>query len=100
MEELLEDVLFLLKVLASYPNIISLLIVWEFHIMHPAHTHFPVLLCLPHPVTLPLPKSQTGLICVIYICTGAWSNSQWPAPSAEMSHSSPTAFEKPSVVES
>lgn len=35
-------------------------------------------------------KNQTSPICVPYILTGAWSTSQWPAPSIELSPSSPT----------
>jgi len=54
-----------------------LLILWEFHIMHPIHP----LLVTSSPLTKGEIKIRNeSLICVIYILTGAWSNSQRPAP--------------------
>lgn len=49
--------------------IIFSLIIWEFHIMNPEHTHFPVLPGLPLPPTLRPPhqkkekKSKSNLCC-------------------------------------
>ena len=51
------------------PNIIFLLIIWEFHILHSDHTHFAVLPGVP--VCLHSTKSP---ICVAYILT------QWSCP--------------------
>ena len=43
----------------SFPNILFLLIRWEFHIIFPYHTHFPILPCPPsHPCALP--RKQTS----------------------------------------
>jgi hypothetical protein len=79
------------------PNITFLLIIWEFHIMHPDHIHISVLSgLLTHLCDLRTPltkrrkkqaknqfsptKIPTSPICVDHILTGTWSKSQWPAP--------------------
>jgi hypothetical protein len=59
-----------------FSNIIFLLIIWKFHIVHPEHTHFPVLPGLPHiPSWLPSrekeerkrkKKSQVHFVMPIY----------------------------------
>lgn len=62
-----------------------LLIILEFHIMHPEHTHFPIF----HPTYLPglLPekkekerkrKKLSSPFCVALTLTGVWSDTQWP----------------------
>lgn len=38
-------------------NIIFLLVLWEFHVIQPDHTHFPVLPC-PPPYDSPTTKQQ------------------------------------------
>jgi hypothetical protein len=55
-----------------------LLIVLEFHLMHPKHTHFPVLpgptptLCEPPPP--PKIEKITTPICIANVHTGTWSH--------------------------
>lgn len=63
-----------------------LLIIWNFHTMHPDHNHFPILACPPPTlVTSHKPKEKKKEkiptpICVSHILTGVLSNSQWSAP--------------------
>ena len=53
------------------PNIVFLLIILQFHMMHPDHTHFPALPGLPSSCA-PSLKNPTSLICVAHILIGAW----------------------------
>lgn len=63
-------------------NIIFLLIVWKINVMDLNFTHFLVHVCLfpCDPPNRKIKKMKTSPLYVIYIITGAWSNSQWPAP--------------------
>ena len=52
---------------------------WEFYNMSPAHTYF---LVLPYPFPFDIPPKRNkkkNPICIVYILSGAWSNSQRPA---------------------
>ena len=44
----------------SFPNILFLLIRWEFHIIFPYHTHFPVLQGLSSTLLTPSPEEEGG----------------------------------------
>lgn len=70
-----------------FPNMILLLIIWKFHIIHPDPIHFPVLLGPPQLLRPPpkhkkkekQPNKNSSPICIGHIFTRAWPNSQWPA---------------------
>lgn len=73
-------------------NIIFLLVILEFHITYPNHTHFPILPCLPSTLMNSLPpkkkekrkpnqtKQMKKSSFVVHILMGAWSNSQLAGP--------------------
>jgi hypothetical protein len=64
-------------------NIIFVLTIWEFYIMHPDHTQFSVFSGLPTPLCPSPRKEKWGYIrssFVARIIVGSWLNSQWPAP--------------------
>lgn len=62
---------------------IFLLIIWEFNMMNPTHTHFLVVPCLPpHPWEPPPSlkeeeeeKGKRNLTCVLHVLTGTWATS-------------------------
>lgn len=55
-------------------NIIFVLFLWEFSIIHPEHTHFPA-------ISYQYPDHhQKSPICLIYTLAAAQPNSQWPVP--------------------
>lgn len=61
------------------PNIIFLLIIWEFHTLQPDCMHSQASQVHPLPVTHTSPKEENkrenipSPVCVIHIITGAWS---------------------------
>lgn len=66
---------------SSFSNIIFLLIIWKFYIIHCDHTHFPVLPNLPPTlVTSSTPKRNESTICIAHILNRVQLNSQWPDP--------------------
>ena len=69
----------------SFPNRVVLLLIWEFDVMHPDHTHFPGFPGPPHPCKPPTPPKSTSSIYVAHILTGAWSKSKWPTPKRKLS---------------
>lgn len=62
-------------------NIVFSLVIWEFHPIHPYHTHFSILpgtftnYCALLPAPYP-PKKKKNSVCVVCVVTGAWSVSQ------------------------
>lgn len=73
-----------------FPHITFLQILCEFHIIHPESQFLPRPSMADPPCDLPpkrckklkfrKKKSRQSLLCVIYILTGTWSNSQSPSP--------------------
>lgn len=85
--------------LSSFFNLVFLLVIWEFHIMYPDHTHFQVLPGLDlSPCELPhalskiegKKKHKTQAQFMLSVAIGAWSNSQRPASQRKLNPSPPT----------
>ena len=55
----------------------NIFIIWEFHMVHPNHTHFSVLLALfLYPYD---PSKKKKKKCPIRVAHRTWPNSQWPS---------------------
>lgn len=79
-------------------NVMFLLMIWEFHILYPHHTHFPILPGPPqHPCNLPPKKRRTkekkytkSKLCCLYTHQN-WVQLPLASPLEKLSPSSPLA---------
>lgn len=66
------------SVYSFFPNVLFLLIIWEFSTLHPNHTQFPLLPGIPPPCVSLQKQNKTNTLNPI--CVGSWSKYQWPVP--------------------